>query len=266
MKNYLLLVALMVLSFGCTRQDPEADKAGAEAAVKGFYAAFEKFDYPSMRTFCTSDFHAIEGETAFNNMDEFIAMAKTFEGSSMQVQMDFIKADVVKDMAVVLFKFDVTMKKDKNEMNMKGYESHMLKKIDGKWLIGFYQCTYLNSAPRIEKGNLLGMHIFEKMKLQPGVTMEQAEDFFINKYIPAVNKGNKDFQMFTVKSLRGDYKDKFGILFYLNSEEKRNSIWKDDGSLTEKGNQIFDNFKDVYAEWGKYFILEKTISNDWLVK
>lgn len=266
MKNSLVMVALMLMLFGCTRQDPEADKASAEAAIKGFYAAFEKFDYAAMRTFCTSDFHAIEGENFFSNLNDYFAMIKSFEGSTLQVQMDFMNADVIKDLAVVLFKFDVNLKKDKMEMNMKGYESHTLKKVNGKWLVSFYQCTYTNAPPRLEKGSLLGLHFYKDIVLKPGVTEAQAEDFLLNKYIPALNASSEDSKSILVKSLRGENQNKLGILMHFASEDVRNTYFGKDGSLTPKCQEMFKKLEPIQAEMAKLFTSKGDPYDDWLVK
>lgn len=266
MKNYLVMVALLLMSFGCAQPDPKTEQANAEAAIKGFYAAFEKFDYAAMRTFCTSDFHAIEGENFFSNLNDYFAMLKSFEGSTLQVQMDFMNADVVKDLAVVLFKFDVNMKKDKMEMNMKGYESHTLKKVNGKWLVSFYQCTYTNAPPKLEKGSLLGLHFYKDLGLKPGVTEAQAEDFIMNKYIPAYNALSEDTKAIPIKSLRGENKDKFAILFYFTSEDARNKYYDQNGNQTAKGQEMFKKLDGVQAESANFFISKGDVYNDWLVK
>lgn len=266
MKNSILIVILLLLSFGCTQKPTEADKVSADAAVKGFYAAFEKFDYSSMRTFCTPDFHAIEGETILNSMDEFVAWLKTFEGYTFHAQMDIVKTDIVRDMAVILYKFDATLKKDKLEINMKGYESHTLKKVDGKWLIGFYQCSYTNAPPKLEKGSLLGIHIFSNIELKPGVTMEQAEDFMLNKYVPEFNLLSGDIKVIPLKGLRGENKDKLAVIMYLASDDVRNTLWKAEGSYTQKGQGLFNKLEPILKEEEKLFTIKKDQYTDWRVE
>lgn len=45
MKNSILIVILLLFSFGCKQKPTEADKASAEAAIKGFYSSMEKLDF-----------------------------------------------------------------------------------------------------------------------------------------------------------------------------------------------------------------------------
>jgi ketosteroid isomerase-like protein len=143
MKNLLLFASLLFIITGCAKPDPEAEKVNAEAAVKGFYAAIENFDFEAMHTFCTKDFHAIEDGQVFNNLDEFIEMAKFFEGSKGQIKIDFPQTEVSGDVALSIVKFDAVWTKDPVQLFFKGIESYFLKKVNGKWLIDFYHSTYL---------------------------------------------------------------------------------------------------------------------------
>src|SRR5665647_895907 len=94
MRNLLLLASLLFIIAGCAKPDPEAEKANAEAAIKGFYAAIENFDYEAMRTLCTEDFHAIEDGYVFNDLDEWMAGFKSFEGSKGKIKIDFTQTEV----------------------------------------------------------------------------------------------------------------------------------------------------------------------------
>jgi hypothetical protein len=143
MKNLLLFTSMLLLIFGCAKPNPEAEKANAEAAVKGFYKAGEKFDYETMRTFCTEDFHAIEDGHVYNNLDEFLKIVKSLEGSKGQINMDFVQTDVVKDVAFLIIKFDAVWTREPSQIFLKTIENYILKKINGKWLIHFWQSTYL---------------------------------------------------------------------------------------------------------------------------
>jgi hypothetical protein len=266
MKNSSVLVALLLVLLGCARQDTEADKVSADASVKGFYAAFEKFDFAAMQTFCTPDFSAIEGETIFKSLNEYMSWAQSMKGNTFHAQMDIVKADLVENMAVILYRFDVSMKMDKEELNVKGYESHTLKKVDGKWLIAFYQCTYTDTPPKLEKGSFLGIHIYKDIVLKPGVTEAQVEDFLQNKYIPALNASSGDSKSILIKSLRGDNANKLGILMYFASEEARNTYFNQDGTVTQKGQDMFKKLEPIQAEMANLFTSKGDPYDDWLIK
>ncbi|HCY41794.1 MAG TPA: hypothetical protein DHV48_10625 [Prolixibacteraceae bacterium] len=143
MKNYLVIATLLLVSMGCTQKLSEADKVGVEAAIKGFYSALEKFDYAQMKTFCAPDFSGYENGKTSNSIDDFIAEAKQYEGSSIQFTIDFVKSDVGTDLAHSVVRFDAHFKNEKMQMDLKTFENYFLKKIDGKWLISFYQSSYL---------------------------------------------------------------------------------------------------------------------------
>ena len=143
MKNYLLIVAFLLLSSGCTQKPSEADKTSAEATIKGFYSALEKFDYVQMKTFCAPDFSGFEDGKISNSIDDFIEIVKTFEGSTLHITMNFVKTDVVKDMAYSIVKFVGHFKNDNMDMTINTFENYVLKKSEGKWLISFYHSSYL---------------------------------------------------------------------------------------------------------------------------
>jgi hypothetical protein len=266
MKNYFPIVALLMISFGCTQQNSDADKGNAEAAIKGFYSAAQKFDYTAMRTFCTTDFHAIEDGKTYNNLDELIAVVKMLEGSTVQIKPEIVKTDVGKDMAMSIVNFDAQFEKDAVKSNLKTIENYLLKKIDGKWLIDFFQSTYLTGPKKLEKGSILGIHILSDLELKPGVTNAQVTDFMLRKYSPAFNSMSEDVKVIPIIGLRGDSKDKFGFIFYLTSDEVRNSIWAAEGTLTPKGQAMFKELQPIIDEQDKLFTYKKDPYTDWRIE
>lgn len=143
MRNLSLLASLLFILFGCEKPNPELEKSKVEAAVKGFYKAAENFDYEAMRTSCTATFHAIEDGHIYANLDEFFKMAKSLEGSKGQINMDFVQTNVVKDFAFLIIKFNAVWARDSSKFYFKTIENYILKKDNGKWLIDFWQSTYL---------------------------------------------------------------------------------------------------------------------------
>lgn len=133
---------ICLVFFGCSK-DPATEKANAEAAVRGFYDAALKFDNDAIRTFCTDDFHGIENGHVYNNLDEFLEMAKSLEGSQGQINMDFVQTEVSNDIANLIIKFDAVWTKEPSQFFFKTIENYILKKVDGKWLINFWHSTYL---------------------------------------------------------------------------------------------------------------------------
>lgn len=143
MKNLFFFTSLLLLIFGCAKSNPEDEKANAEAALRGFYDAVEKFDSAAMRSYCAEDFSGIENGHVFNNIEEFIKMAESFEGYTGEIKMDFVKTEVVRDFAFLIVKFDAVWTNEPTKMFLKTIENYILKKVEGKWLIHFWQSTYL---------------------------------------------------------------------------------------------------------------------------
>ena len=266
MKNYGFLFATFLFLFGCTQQPTEADKANAENAIKGFYSAAEKFDFETMRSYCTPEFHAIEDGHTYTNIDEMIEMAKSFEGFNMQFNLDIVSTEMGHDMAMAIVKFDAHFKKDQTDMNLKTIENYLIKKVEGKWLIDFFQSTYLTDAKKLEKGALLGIHILSDIELKPGVSSEQVEDFLLNKYIPAFNKLAEDFKMIPLKGIRGIYADKLAFIMYLQSDDVRNSYWSAEGVFTTKGQELFQKMQSLTDERDKLFTYRNDPYTDWRVE
>lgn len=266
MKNSILFVILLLISFGCKQKPTEADKASAEATIKGFYSSVEKLDFDQLKTYCTPDFSGFEDGIVFNSIDEFVTFVKSFGFTTIKINMDFVKTDVTRDMAYSIVKFDSHFSNAKMKMNLQTFENYILKKVNGKWLISFYHCSFLNSPPRLDKGSLLGIHIFSNIELKPGVTMAQAEDFLLNKYVPAFNLLSTDIKVIPLKGLRGEGKDKMAVIMYLASDDVRNTLWEAEGKFTQKGQEIFKKLEPILQEEDKLFIIKKDQYTDWRVE
>jgi len=266
MKKLFFLIGALTLLVGCNQPNVEQEKSNAEAAIKGFYSAVEKFDYATMRTFCTPDFHAIEDGLTYNNMDEFIAMAESFKDFTPQINLNIVKTDVDGKMAMSIVKFDAQFKNEETQMNLKTIDNYLLKKVEGKWLIDFFQSTHLTDTKKLEKGSVLGIHVLSDIELKTGVTNAQVEEFLLNTFIPAFNELAEDFKAIPLKGLRGDYKDKFGYIMYFSSEEVRNSYWESEGNMTQKGQEVFQKFQPIITEQQKLFTYKNDPYTDWRVE
>ena len=154
MKNYLPVVFLMMLLLGCSVKPAENYKADAEATITGFNSALEKFDYEQLRTFCAPDFSGCEDGIILNNIDDFIAVVKSFELTSGNIKIDFVKTDATKEMAYSSLKFDGQFKGAKAETNIKTFENYIVKNVNGRWLICFYHSSYLKDPQKPLSGNV----------------------------------------------------------------------------------------------------------------
>ena len=146
MKNYLFIIALLFLFSNCSTSDPEAAKAEALKSINSFYDAMTDFDYDLVRTYCTDNFYLIDDGKIYQNIDEFIAMLKTYEGADIKVSLEVKRAnmDVKSGLIALEFVADISMGKDK--MKVVAIESYVLKKDAGKWLIDFVHSTPLTES------------------------------------------------------------------------------------------------------------------------
>jgi hypothetical protein len=77
----------------------------------------------------------------------------------------------------------------------------------------------------------VGVHV-ATVVLEPGVTMEQFKDYFINKIIPELNKMDEAVQIAVTEGIRGENANQFGFIYFIKSETDRNKYWNRDGSAT----------------------------------
>jgi len=127
------------------------------------------------------------------------------------------------------------------------------------FLIGFSFGQTLN------KGNLLGIHTLQ-FELQEGVTMEQLEDFLVNKYAPAFNEAFEGMSMSVIKGERGEKKDKLGIIYYMESDKIRNKYWTKEGVMSELGQASADKLQPLQDELGKLSTITGDSYTDWIVQ
>lgn len=262
MKNYLMIAFLLMASV----EPKETDKAAVEASIKGFYTALENLDFEKLKTFSAPDFSGFENNGYVKSIDDFIAIVKSFDCSSIQVKMDFVKTDVAQNLANSIIKFEGQFKNAKSEMNLKSFENYILKKINGKWLISFFHASSLNPPRNLQSGNILGLHIMDNIELKPGVTMAQVEEFFNKKFIPAFNEGSDQIKAVLLKGVRGEAQDQLAVIMHIGSDDIRNSLWSSEGQFTPKGQEYFNKFQSLFEERDKLFTTKKDSYTDWVIK
>ena len=79
----------------------------------------------------------------------------------------------------------------------------------------------------LKKGNILGVHHLT-ITLDPDVTMNQYLDLFENKYIPEFEKVFPDMKLILIRSIRGQNENKFGLIYYFESEKIRDQYFNGD--------------------------------------
>jgi len=96
-------------------------------------------------------------------------------------------------------------------------------------LILFSGITFSQS---LEKGNLIGLHIFS-LNLDPDITYNQYENFFLQRYIPELDKNFPDVKHYFTKGNREDNENSIGLIVLFESQEIKDKYYNKDGSRTE---------------------------------
>ncbi len=111
---------------------------------------------------------------------------------------------------------------------------------------------------------MIGFHVLD-VHLNPDVTLNQVQEFTINKLIPEFEKhfGNK---VYSIKGIRGENKYRYGMIYVYESEAARDKFWKDDGSFTELGNSAMEKMQPIMEEFTNKFGEFTYKYTDWVVQ
>jgi hypothetical protein len=118
-------------------------------------------------------------------------------------------------------------------------------------------------AQQLQKGNLIGVHAIT-LTLKPGVTMEQVENFYTQKLIPAYENAFEGTKGYLIKARRGENENKLGIIWWFKTEQDRDKYFTSDG-FTEAGNAAMAKIE----KWDKErdeLATETDTYTDWVVQ
>ena len=101
---------------------------------------------------------------------------------------------------------------------------------------------------KIEKGGVIGTHVWTTVKLKPGVTEEQYLEFIETKWKPVYEKHFEGVKMYFLRGIKGNEKGKLGHFYYFKDEATYNKYISPDGGLTEEGIVIWEKVQPVYEE------------------
>jgi hypothetical protein len=117
----------------------------------------------------------------------------------------------------------------------------------------------------LPKGTLIGTHT-ATITLQPGVTMEQVMKYLTDKYIPSFNKYDPNWQVYLVKSVRGDIsKNSIGFIHVIKTEKDRNKYYNADESASDLGKSRTEKLTPIVDEFKKLATMT-TVYTDWVVQ
>ncbi len=108
------------------------------------------------------------------------------------------------------------------------------------------------------------MHVIT-FELKPGYTVDQAIDFYNNKYKPAVEASFPGMKAYIVKGIRGENENRIGQIEVFESEAVRDKYYKKDGSLTDAGNEALKKIQPVMDEFVPMGTFT-TVYTDWVIQ
>ena len=118
-------------------------------------------------------------------------------------------------------------------------------------------------AQQLQKGNLIGVHVMT-ITLKTGVTMEQVENFYTQKLIPAYENAFEGTKGYLIKARRGENENKLGVIWWFKTEQDRDKYFTSDG-FTEAGNAAMAKIE----KWDKErdeLATETDTYTDWVVQ
>lgn len=113
----------------------------------------------------------------------------------------------------------------------------------------------------LQKGNLIGTHALT-IELNPGVTMEEFQDFYLNTYWPEYEKHLQGWKFYITKSIRGENENTYGYIGVVESEEARDKYVVDEKLKDEA---IIEKLKPVNEELNKLGKVTSDKYTDWLI-
>jgi hypothetical protein len=99
----------------------------------------------------------------------------------------------------------------------------------------------------LEKDNLIGIHVFS-LDLDPDVTFNQYKNFFIQNYIPELNKNFPDVKHYFAMGNREENKNEIGLVVVFGSQEIKDKYYHADGSTTELMNTLQERIQPIRSE------------------
>jgi len=130
----------------------------------------------------------------------------------------------------------------------------------------FLLATVLCFGQGLQRNNLLGLHVID-VDLNEGVTMEQFKTFFVEEVIPEYEEAWLGLQGYLIKSVRGEYKNRFGIIWIFATEPTRDYYFNEDDTMNQRELDNIEKVKPIEEElkkkYGSYTI---TYMDDWIIQ
>ena len=130
-------------------------------------------------------------------------------------------------------------------------------------ILVFVAIAKFSFAQQLQKGDLIGVHVIT-VTLKPGVTMEQVENFYTQKLIPAYENAFEGAKGFLTKAGRGENENKLGLIWWFKKEQDRDKFFTTD-RMSEAGNTAIAKIEQVDTERDK-LVTETDTYTDWVLE
>ena len=117
----------------------------------------------------------------------------------------------------------------------------------------------------LQRGSLFGVHVIT-VNLKPNVKMEEFKAFFVNKVLPEYEKNWPELRGYLVKSVRGEYQNKFAIVWLFKTEASRDKYFNADGTPNALEEAALEKVKPIESELTKYGTYTVKYMDDWVVQ
>jgi hypothetical protein len=132
-------------------------------------------------------------------------------------------------------------------------------------LIVMLLVTQYACSQTLHKETLFGVHPIT-VQLKPSVTMEQFKTFFVNEVLPEYEKQWVGLKGYLVKSVRGDHKDGYAIVWVFDTEKARDRYFNADGTPNDLEKIAFEKVKPIEEKLARYGTYTIDYKDDWVVQ
>jgi hypothetical protein len=115
----------------------------------------------------------------------------------------------------------------------------------------------------LKKGGVVSLHPME-VTLNPGVSIDQYLDFWVNKLLPEAEKVFPEMTAQILKGIRTDNKTDFAGYYRYESLEAFLKYWNEDGTPTEKGAAAMAKLQPLIDEANNLGTYTQT-PGDWVI-
>lgn len=260
--------AIVLVSISCEQQmDKNLLKAEIEQANQEWMEAVKKQDANAIAAMYSDDAYILPASAPAIQGREGI---KDFFGHALSAGIKDIKLTSL----AVDGNGQTAVERGTYEMMVEGgavvdkgkYLVHW-KKVADKWM--FQNDMFSSDAPAAktfaQKGNVLGVHVAD-VKLQRGVSLDQFAKYYKETVIPEFEKNYPDVKLYFIKGLRGENKDRIGLIYYFESDNVRNKYFNPDETPTEEFRILEAKMKPAYDGLAKLRTSASTKYTDWVVE